>query len=64
VALKSVAQVRMVGRSSFRMSYHYLNVNGHGVDGERDACATVETAMPSSSMPASAPAERPASHVD
>jgi hypothetical protein len=54
----------MVGRSSFRMSYHYLSVNGHGVDGERDACATVETAMPSSSMPASAPAERPASHVD
>jgi hypothetical protein len=64
VALESVAHVRMVGRSSFRMSYHYLSVNGHDVDGERDACATVEAGTPSSLTPATASGERPGSHVD
>jgi hypothetical protein len=64
VTLESVAHVRMVGRSSFRMSYHYLSVNGHDVDGERDACATVEAGTPSSLTPAMASGERPGSHVD
>ena len=64
VALESVAHVRMVGRSSFRMSYQYLSVNGRGLDGERDACATVETGTPSSLTPAVASGERPGSHVD
>jgi hypothetical protein len=56
------SRVRMLG--NFRMSYHYLTVNGRDLDGERDACATVETGMPSSLTPGVASGERPRSHVD
>lgn len=48
VALESVAHVRMVGRSSFRMSYRYLSVNGQELEGEHDACGTVDSATRSS----------------
>lgn len=41
VTLESVAHVRIVGRSSFRMTYRYLSVNGQEIPGARDdRCAT------------------------
>jgi hypothetical protein len=64
VALESVAHVRMAGPSSFRMSYHYLTVNGRDLDGDRDTCANVETGTLSSLTPGVASGERPRFHVD
>lgn len=64
VTLESVAQVRMVGRSSFRMSYHYLSVNGRDLNGERDVCATADAGTPSSLPPALAPGEHHGSHTN
>jgi len=64
VELESVAHVRMVGRSTFRMSYRYLSVNGRDLDGERDRCATGDAGTPSSLTPLVASGERRGSHVD
>jgi len=41
VALEFVAHVRVVGRSSFRMSYRYLSIGGHVLDDDDDACGRV-----------------------
>ncbi|MBI3050458.1 MAG: hypothetical protein HYY76_19360 [Acidobacteria bacterium] len=56
VALESVAHVRMVGRSSFRMSYRYLSVNGRTLDVSSEPCAMDIAGVQSSRMPRVAPA--------
>lgn len=38
VALESIADVRIVGRSTFRMTYHYLSVNGLVLDAGPEPC--------------------------
>ena len=62
--LESVAQVRMVGRSSRHVSCHYPSDDGRALNGERDVRATADAGTPSSLAPAPAPGERHGSHAD
>ena len=60
----SLIRGRVLKKALDRMIFHHLSVNGRDLDGERGACATVETGTPSSLTPAAASGERPGSHVD